>query len=108
MERNKIKIPKCLKIPAELINKLAISRLQVSEMKIFLLLVALTFGADQKEFVEISYLECAEYIQSSRQQTINSFKSLERQGLIKNFKTPGEFANTPNKWGINKDFFGLK
>ena len=108
MERNKIIIPKNLKIPGELINKLAVDRLQVSEMKIFLLLVSLTFGADHKEYIEISYLECAEYIQSSRQQTINSFKSLEKRGYIKNFKTPGEFANTPNKWGINKEFVGLK
>lgn len=108
MEREKMQFSKYVKCPTELIHKVAISRFTVSEMKIFLLLVALTFGADQKDFVTISYKEFADYIQSSRQQTINSFKSLEKQGIIKNFKTPGEFANTPNKWGINKDFFGLK
>ena len=108
MEQNKIKMSKKITIPAELIKKVAISRFTVSEMKIFLLLVALTFGADQKEYIELRYIDFAELIQSSRQQTINSFKSLEKQGLIKNFKNPGDRSNTPNKWGINKEFFGLK
>ena len=108
MERDKIKMSKNITIPTELIRKIAISHFTVSEIKIFLLLVALTFGADRKEFVEMRYIDFADILQSSRQQIINSFKSLEKQGLIKNYKSPGELSNTPNKWGINKEYFGVK
>lgn len=90
-------------IPKELFYKIALLHFTVSELKALYLIIGLTFGADQPtESIEISYTKFAELLNCSRQQIINSLKSLERKGYIKNFKKP---ENKSNVWGINKEFF---
>lgn len=98
--------PKTANIPNELLFKITLLHFTAAELKTLFIIIGLTFGADQeqKESVELSYNNLADFLNCSRQQAINSVKSLELQGMIKNFKTP-EKRN--NLWGINKEFFGL-